>query len=60
MVNKSLLATDTQDPLLNARLEGEKKQIERVRKYVTHEVFMVPWTAKPPVGVSALETLLSA
>lgn len=60
VVNKSLLATDTQDPLLNARLEGEKKQIERVRKYVTHEVFMVPWTAKPPVGVSALETLLSA
>lgn len=60
VVNKSLLATDTQDPLLHARLEGERKQVERVRKQATHEVFMVPWTANPPVGVSALEALLSA
>ena len=60
VVNKSLLATETQDPLLHARLEGERKQMERVKQQTVDEVFMVPWTAKPPVGVPALETLLSA
>ncbi len=58
LVNKSLLATATRDPLLHARLEGEKKQIERVRAQTTHEVFMVPWTANSPVGVPGLEALL--
>ena len=58
LINKSLLATVTRDPLLHARLEGEKKQIERVKKQTTHNVFMVPWTAEPPVGILALDALL--
>ena len=60
VVNKSLLATDTRDRLLHARLDGERNQIERVKQQTVNEVFMVPWTAKPPVGIPALETLLSA
>ena len=58
VVNKSLLATDTHDPLLCARLENERKQIERVAAQTTHQVFMVPWASKAPVGIAALETLL--
>lgn len=60
VVNKSLLASDTQDPLLRARQNSEKKQIERVTKQTTHKVFMVPWTSKPPVGVAALAALLDS
>jgi anion-transporting ArsA/GET3 family ATPase len=60
VVNQSLLASHTQDPLLRARLNSERKQIERVAKQTTHKVFMVPWTCKPPVGVAALEALLDS
>lgn len=60
VVNKSLLASRTQDPLLRARLSIEKKQIERVAKQTTHKVFMVPWTSKPPVGIAALQALLDS
>ena len=60
VVNKSLLATTTRDPLLHARLEGERKQLERVRAQTSREVFMVPWTVTPPVGVVAIQALLDA
>lgn len=60
VVNKSLLASRTQDPLLRARLNSEKKQIERVAKQTTHTVYMVPWTSQPPVGVAALGALLNS
>ena len=58
VVNKSLLATGTQDPGLMARLVGEQKQIERVMEVAGHPVYSVPWTEKPPVGVGALQALL--
>lgn len=60
VVNKSLLVTQTQDRLLQARLLGERNQIDRAKAHTpTHEVFMVPWTTQPPVGVAALEALLA-
>jgi arsenite-transporting ATPase len=58
VVNKSLLATNTQDNLLRARLESERRQIERVAAQTTHQVFMVPWSATLPTGMAALEALL--
>ncbi|WP_269465135.1 MULTISPECIES: ArsA-related P-loop ATPase [Pseudomonas] len=58
VVNKSLLATGTEDPLLRARLESERKQMERVAGQTSHPVIVVPWTAQPPVGVAALTGLL--
>jgi arsenite-transporting ATPase len=58
VINKSLLATETQDPLLKARLLNEQKQIERITGFAADPVYTVPWTAKPPVGVAALEALL--
>ena len=58
VVNKSLLATGTADPLLQARLDSERKQMERVAAHTRHAVLVVPWTAQPPIGPSALEALL--
>ncbi|MCK1784243.1 arsenical pump-driving ATPase [Pseudomonas sp. TNT11] len=58
VVNKSLLATDTTDPLLRARLESERKQMARVADETKHAVIVVPWTAEPPVGVAGLKRLL--
>lgn len=58
VVNKSLLATATTDPLLRARLDSEQKQMTRVADQTSHAVIVVPWTAEPPVGVAALKHLL--
>ncbi|CAI8941546.1 Arsenical pump-driving ATPase [Pseudomonas sp. IT-P253] len=58
VVNKSLLATDTDDLLLRARLDSERKQMARVADKTNHAVIVVPWTAEPPVGVAALKRLL--
>jgi arsenite-transporting ATPase len=60
VVNKSLLATGTRDPLLRQRLLGEQKQIDRVRESMAKRVFFVPWQATPPVGLPALQELARA
>lgn len=57
VINKSLLASGTEDPLLRTRLLGEMKQIQRVETMSRHEVYLVPWTPEPPVGVAALTAL---
>jgi len=57
VVNKSLLAAGTRDPLLRQRLLGEREQIDRVRRSVANRVFFVPWQATPPIGLTALREL---
>lgn len=59
VVNRSLLASGTSDPLLRARMVSEVKQIERVVDETGHLPVLVPWTAEPPVGIDALSDLLS-
>ena len=58
VINKSLLASGTQDPLLRARLAGEMQQLQKVKAASAHAVFLVPWTAAAPVGIAALTALV--
>lgn len=58
VINRSLLAAGTQDPLLRRRLEGEQRQIERVRGALARRVFVLPWQVTPPVGLAALRRLV--
>ena len=57
IINKSLLAAGTRDTLLQQRLLGEQKQIDRVRGSMAKRVFFVPWQASPPIGLPALQEL---
>jgi arsenite-transporting ATPase len=57
VINKSLLAAGTCDPLLQQRLMGERKQIDRVCGSMAKRVFFVPWLATPPIGLPALQEL---
>ena len=57
VINKSLLAAGTCDPLLQQRLMGERKQIDRVCGSMAKRVFFVPWQATPPIGLPALQEL---
>ena len=57
VINKSLFAAGTCDPLLQQRLLGERKQIDRVCGSMAKRVFFVPWQPMPPVGLAALQEL---
>lgn len=57
VVNKSLLAAGTRDPLLRQRLLGEQKQIDRVLGSMAKNVFFLPWQATPPIGLPTLQEL---
>ena len=58
VINKSLLAAGTQDPLLQVRLQGERRQVQRVRAGLAAQCYVVPWQVQPPVGVAALQALV--
>lgn len=58
VVNKSLLASNTRDPLLQARLNSERRQMERVQALAQGRFYLIPWAATPPVGAKALRALL--
>lgn len=60
LMNRSLAASGTQDPVLLARMDGERRQAARVAGGLARRAFVVPWLAQSPVGVPALESLTSA
>lgn len=57
IINKSLLAAGTRDQLLQQRLLGEERQIDRVRGSLAKRLFFLPWQASPPTGLAALQKL---
>lgn len=57
VINKSIGAAGTNDPLLAARLESERKQMARVRTGLASRVFVVPWLIEPPIGLMELAQL---
>lgn len=57
IINKSLLAAGTHDPLLGQRLVGERQQIARVRNGMAKRLFFLPWQARSLVGLPALQAL---
>jgi arsenite-transporting ATPase len=59
VLNKSVLAAGTHDPLLRARLTGERRQIERVCAGLARRLYALPWRAVPPIGLDELSKLVS-
>ncbi len=59
VLNKSVLAAGTHDPLLGARLAGERRQMERLSNGLTQRLFMLPWLTRPPIGVGELTRLVT-
>ena len=58
LLNKSVLAAGTLDPLLQARLAGERKQIERMSAGLAHRLYALPWLSVPPIGLGELSKLV--
>ena len=59
VLNKSVLAAGTQDPLLAARLAGERTQMKRMAAGLAKRSFILPWLTRPPVGFVELSKLVS-
>lgn len=57
VLNKSVLAAGTHDPLLQARLAGEHLQIERMSAGLAQRLYALPWLAVPPIGLGELSKL---
>jgi arsenite-transporting ATPase len=60
VLNRSVLAAGTRDPLLRARLAGERKQIQRISAGLAKRLYALPWLKAPPIGLDALSKLTSA
>jgi arsenite-transporting ATPase len=58
VLNKSVLAAGTRDPLLVARLASERKQMARMHAGMAKRLFTIPWLARAPVGVVELSKLV--
>jgi arsenite-transporting ATPase len=58
VLNKSVLAAGTRDPLLAARLAGERKQMERMAAGLARRLFTLPWLTVPPIGLAELSKLV--
>lgn len=59
VLNRSLLASGTIDPLLAGRLAGERRQMARIAEGLSSRMTcVVPWQAVAPVGVEALAALV--
>ncbi|MES2162892.1 MAG: arsenical pump-driving ATPase [Pseudomonadota bacterium] len=59
VINKSILAAGTHDPLLAARVAGERKQMKRIASGLATRAFIVPWRIRPPIGFVELSELVT-
>ena len=59
VLNKSILAAGTRDPVLAARVAGERSQMERMSAGLTKRCFMLPWLTHPPIGFGELSNLVN-
>ncbi len=57
VINKSLAASETHDPLLRLRRVRERRQIARVQNGLAKRAFLIGWRSNPPIGVGELQTL---
>lgn len=60
VINKSMSASGTSDPLLQSRIQGERAQIERVTGSLAKRTYLLPFKAVAPVGIEALQALVAA
>jgi len=58
VINQSLLASGTHDPLLSQRGVYEVPFIERVRTKASRRCALIPWLVATPVGAAALSLLV--
>ncbi len=59
VINQSLCATSTRDPVLAERGVLELRYIAEVRDKLGQRVALIPWQAEPPIGAEGLRRLFA-
>lgn len=59
VINKSILAANTHDSLLQARLTVEVQQMKKIENGLAKKTYVLPWLACPPIGLEALGKLVT-
>ncbi|RCW22065.1 arsenite efflux ATP-binding protein ArsA [Ciceribacter lividus] len=57
VINKSMAASGTRDPLLRSRLKGEHEQVDRVREKYAKRIYALEFRPETPVGLDELRSL---
>lgn len=57
VINQSLAATETRDPVLASRAAAERPHIDNVRRELAARVASVAWQSEPPIGPERLRSL---
>lgn len=60
VINQSLLASGSRNPLLAARGHCEIPYINKVAEELSPRCALIPWLAEPPIGVKGLAQMASA
>ncbi len=58
VINNVLASTGTRDPLLNARIQSELAQIERVSQKYAKKLAVIGWKKQEPRGPNGLQEIL--
>ena len=59
VINQSLTATDTRDPVLASRASAERPHVELVTRELAARVASIAWQPEPPVGPERLRRLVA-
>lgn len=57
VVNRGMAATGTSDPLLQRRIAGEARQLDRLHNGLARRLYLLPFQPEPPVGIDRLANL---
>jgi len=60
LINQSLAATGTEDPLLRQRSQSELELINEVHDKLADKTVVIPWLAKSPTGPEGLKAIAQA
>jgi len=58
VINQSLLASGTHDPLLSERGRYEIPFIRKVAEELSPRCALIPWLAEPPIGAKGLTGIM--
>jgi arsenite-transporting ATPase len=57
VINRSLATSGTTSPVLAVRIQGERRQMQRVVTNLAQRTCVVPWYPMPPIGIAALRQM---
>ncbi|GLO65025.1 MULTISPECIES: arsenical pump-driving ATPase [Bacillaceae] len=60
VINQSLYATGTTDPVLKGRAVSEKQWIRKVNEKLSHQCALIPWMHEEKIGYNNLKEMINA